>query len=434
MEILEAALNYILYGVTFFAGIMLFCSRRVWKEWFVLKISIFWIVYIGVMVSLAVISVYVDAPEWLQYVNYSLSGYLIELFMLFMFREKLRKLFYNVFAGTLLRFACSKLVGLIFYFYPFHSVVLEDILSSALIILLYIPTYFLFARNVAHDSHFLPDVREVIFIFILSLLVLPMAFLESFLASDVIAYIYLIVVEVSISYGMLFFQYILYKNAKRMAHVMANAELTKHRLEQYDGFRAVIEVMNQKIHDLKHQVRDLASEHRISDEVLQNIADTSKEYDLFVKTGNEPLDTILTEKKFACASRKINVKYMVDGQAFRFLSVEDTNALFGNLIDNAMEYLVSVGDESLRTLGIFSSQTENFLKLSVENYFAGDTIAMDAKGFPRTSKSDKYMHGFGTKSIARIAQKYSGAASFRVEDHRFKAQVIFPSSVLSKEI
>ena len=317
----------------------------------------------------------------------------------------------------------------ILQFAPLNSAIGTPLLENAFVMLSYIPLYFLFARHIANDADFAPSVREMLFLATITMCILPMAFLEPVLfANSRVGYVYLIVIEVVVGYGMLGFQYLMYYNAKQMAHVVVENELSKRRVEQYEGFRGVVEVMNHKIHDLKHQVRDLAAEHAVNTEVIDGITETVTDYETFIHTGNEPLDTILTEKKFVCVSRKIGMKCIVDGAAFSFLSVEDTNALFGNLLDNATEYLSSV-DENFRLLSIFSSRTEHFLKLAVENYFDGDRIELDKKGFPITNKHDTLMHGFGTRSVARIAEKHGGHATFRVEDGLFKAHVIFPTDI-----
>ncbi|MCH5350521.1 MAG: GHKL domain-containing protein [Clostridiales bacterium] len=425
MQVFTVSLNYILYGVSLFAAIMLFCSKRAWKEWFWLKVAIFGIGYVAVLVSLAVISVYTEAPGWLDYVNYSVAGYAIEVFMLFMFKERKTKLVYNVFAGSLVRFAAGKTIGAVFTFHPFPSDIGRFFITAAFVGVTYIPTYFFFARHIARNAEFRPSVREVVFIFILSMVLLPSAFLEPILFKESeLAYVYLIAIEIVAGYGILGFQHMIHANAVNMMGVAREAEINRRRVEQYENFRGVIEVMNHKVHDLKHQIRHLAKEHEVSDEVLRGLEGVVTDYEAFVRTGNETLDTVLTEKKFYCISKKIDVKCMVDGPAFSFLSVEDMNALFGNLLDNAIEYLVTTEEEN-RRLHVSSSRSDFFLKLSVENYFSGELV-LDDKGFPVTSKADKIMHGFGTKSIARIAEKYGGNVAFRVEDGLFKAQVIFP--------
>lgn len=427
MEIFETAVNYVLYGAALFAGSMMFCTKRAWKEWFACRCAIFWCCYLAVMVILALISGLLDRPAWLESVSYSAAGVAVAVFFLLAFEERAEKLLYNVFAGSLCRYAGSKVVTVVLYFLPAMPDLADVFITYAVIFLSYVPIYFVFARKVARNVNFCPRAREILFLFALDIMVLPMALIEPYLSDSPVAYVYLAAVEVGISYGILMFQYTIYENAEHMSFALAEGEITRHRLEQYESFRGVMEVMNQKVHDMKHQIRDYAAVHAIDESVVRDLTESVTEYEAFVQTGNEPLDTVLTEKRIACLHRNIRMKLMVDGPAFSFLSVEDTNSLFGNLTENAVEYLSDLPEEE-RTLSVYSSRGGGFLKLTVENRYMGEGLDLDERGLPRTTKKDARLHGYGTRSVLRIAEKYGGNATFCAEDGLFKARVIFPDA------
>ncbi len=63
------------------------------------------------------------------------------------------------------------------------------------------------------------------------------------------------------------------------------------------------------------------------------LADVAREvdvYDAAVHTGNEALDTILTEKSLVCQREGITLTCVADGSALDFMAPADIYALFGN--------------------------------------------------------------------------------------------------------
>ncbi len=146
-------------------------------------------------------------------------------------------------------------------------------------------------------------------------------------------------------------------------------------------------------------------------------------YDTSAETGNDALDIIISEKSLLCERDNIAFSYLVDGAKLSFISSTDIAALFGNALDNAIESQLS------------ESQTHRFISLSVKEENGFVHVHMDncctrsiefVDGLPQTTKSDKRHHGFGTKSIANIAGKYSGEVFMCVEDERFNLDVLFP--------
>ena len=142
-----------------------------------------------------------------------------------------------------------------------------------------------------------------------------------------------------------------------------------------------------------------------------------------MQTGNDTLDTLLTQKSLVCEANKIQLTVMLDGGALSFMSVQEINSFFGNAIDNAVEYLSAV-DEDKRFIRISSSRSGSIFTIRIENYCETD-VRFRKNGLPETTKEDNGYHGFGTKSIKNIAVKYGGDASFTREDDLFIVTAIF---------
>lgn len=92
-------------------------------------------------------------------------------------------------------------------------------------------------------------------------------------------------------------------------------------------------------------------------------------------------------------------------------------------LSNAIE---SVSDEPLidnRCIGVTVQSAGDMLFIHVENYFSGE-IELE-NGLPVTRKDRDY-HGFGMKSMERIAYKYGGEISVVAAEEKFNLDVILP--------
>ena len=90
-------------------------------------------------------------------------------------------------------------------------------------------------------------------------------------------------------------------------------------------------MVNQKYHDLKHQINLLKSTAQIlkkTGEYLEQMEREIKIYETQNKTGNKVLDTILTSKSMHCQRHGIELKFMGEGQLLNFMEDMDISALF----------------------------------------------------------------------------------------------------------
>ena len=75
-------------------------------------------------------------------------------------------------------------------------------------------------------------------------------------------------------------------------------------------------------------------------------------YDNIYQTGNDALDLVLTEKSLLCDEYNIKLSSMIDGAALDFMNTTDVYALFGNLLDNAIESVMKEPDEEKRIISV----------------------------------------------------------------------------------
>lgn len=198
----------------------------------------------------------------------------------------------------------------------------------------------------------------------------------------------------------------------------------------YDSYKEKVELqeknmelINLKCHDMKHQLRSMLEGQNLDNEFIEETQKAISIFDAQVKTGNETLDTLLTQKSLICDAQKIQLTVMLDGEALSFMSMQEINSFFGNAIDNAVEYLMTV-DEEKRFIRISSAQNGSIFTIRIENYCETE-LKFRGNGLPETTKGDNGYHGFGTKSIKTIAQNHGGDASFERRDDIFVVTAIF---------
>ena len=198
---------------------------------------------------------------------------------------------------------------------------------------------------------------------------------------------------------------------------------------QYDNYRMTEESMalvNQKYHDLKHQINllrmEVTSEEKLA--YLDQMEADVKAYEARNKTGNRVLDAILTSKSLQCQDEGISLTCVADGQMLDFMDPMDLSALFGNALDNAIESVKKLGDPEKRLIHISMARQKKFLRVRVENCFEG---ALEYEnGVLATTKQDKRYHGFGMKSMQRIVEKYKGSLTINTKDGWFELRLLFP--------
>ena len=203
------------------------------------------------------------------------------------------------------------------------------------------------------------------------------------------------------------------------------ARLMEDRKSQYEFSRENIEMINRKTHDLKHQLQALALV--TDDERRRQIQETSRAidfYDAVVKTGNEALDILLTEKSVYCANRQIRLSCMVNTGQLQKIRLVDLYTLLGNALDNAIESTERLENPEQKVISLSILDQGNMLYIQLENYFEGRLDMRD--GLPRTRKKDAENHGYGLKSIYSIVHSYGGKIEVRGEDQIFCLEIMIP--------
>ncbi len=194
--------------------------------------------------------------------------------------------------------------------------------------------------------------------------------------------------------------------------------------KQFEQSRENIELINIKCHDMRHKIDAWERQGiAVDPDELNEMKELIGIYDSAVKTGNETLDVILSEHSLYCEKHGIRLSCIADGEKLGFMSAGDICSLFGNAIENAIEAVRKLDNPDDRIISFQVREQKGLLLVTVENYYKG-TVSIE-NGLPRTSKGDADNHGFGLKSIQRVAQKYGGEVNVTA-DELFHLTVLIP--------
>lgn len=196
--------------------------------------------------------------------------------------------------------------------------------------------------------------------------------------------------------------------------------------EQYKQSRQNEELVNMKYHDLKHQIEFLRQEGDDGrrKESLDRLEEEIRQYESETDTGNEVIDTILSEKKRYCISSNIALTAVVDGTLLNFMDAMDLCSMIGNALDNAIECEDKITDPEKRLIHFIVAEQKKFVLVKVENYCEKEPDLRN--GIPETTKEKKEFHGYGLKSMRYIARKYGGMMTVGAENNWFEIKILLP--------
>lgn len=224
----------------------------------------------------------------------------------------------------------------------------------------------------------------------------------------------------------LYLQSALFKKSSMKKELDTIQALWHQRKEQYQFSKETIELIDHKCHDLKHQVRAIRAmeDEREREKRLREVEDAVQIYSATVRTGNEILDTILTEKSLVCVSNGIHINCVADKSPLDFMDVVDLYTFFGNALDNAIRAVKSIADEEKRVIDIMICERQSCLIVQIVNPLCGELKFED--GIPLTTKVKNGYHGYGMKSMRHTIQKYGGYLTAEVKDGCFYLKAMVP--------
>lgn len=208
--------------------------------------------------------------------------------------------------------------------------------------------------------------------------------------------------------------------------------LFNRQYEQYQQFLENNESIRRIYHDLKHQIAFIRAEkdEQRRDNYLAEMDEVISIHESKARTGSSVLDTLITSKNLACLEKGIKMTCYADAKQLELIDVMDICSIFGNALDNAIEYEETIRDVNKRLIKVTAYPQNRFLMIRIENY-CEEQIVVDGE-IPGSTKKDQVMHGYGIKSIKRAVEKYGGHLSMGHQDNWFFITVLIPLPELTQ--
>lgn len=225
---------------------------------------------------------------------------------------------------------------------------------------------------------------------------------------------------------MLYFQYTLFTKSAIKKELAILNHMWHQREEQYRLSKETITIINRKCHDMKHQiaaVRSMAGQEA-QERYLQEAEESVGIYSAIFQTGNEVLDTVLTEKSLYCEANGIRLGCVADGSQLAILNPIDVYTVMGNALDNAIEAVQELNEPEKRMIDVLICRDHKFLVIQVVNPLVKELRFRN--GLPVSTKPKNGYHGFGLKSIQHTVEQYGGFVAVQAENRYFSLKILIP--------
>lgn len=176
--------------------------------------------------------------------------------------------------------------------------------------------------------------------------------------------------------------------------------------EQYDSQRVLI-------HDIRHHLEVIKEMTEKGDllAAVRYVGDVEKLPALQKQVRyctNSILNAIVVRYREVCRKKGIGFTVDIRHASLDFLKPVDMTALFGNLLENAVEAAEGTADPFVEL-----TCRENHGQLLVTLANACEHLPVeDGEGQYITQKQDKDLHGVGLQSVKRMLKKYGGQIEF----------------------
>lgn len=217
----------------------------------------------------------------------------------------------------------------------------------------------------------------------------------------------------------------LLKNAEYQLEI----QKTEINQEYYCELERQYETSNILIHDIKKHltvIKSLAEDEDFTGikKYIDSVYEENNVKSLKQFSNNKLINVIVSRYYNLCNENNISLSVDIRNIDFSFINDSDLTSLLNNLLENSYEAAKESEDKTIDVT--ISRKNEQFISFYVIN--SCDTPPQRNGNLFTTSKKDKTHHGFGIKSINRVANKYQGRAEFKYDEVNKK----FLSSILLK--
>lgn len=232
-------------------------------------------------------------------------------------------------------------------------------------------------------------------------------------------------------WGINMLTYYLFYSIGRGTKENLSLRTTQHRIEleqeKYEANRVNYDELRTLRHELKNYTfyaKALLDAHKygeLSAFLEENMVSQSpilNSYDC----GNYIVDVIINHEMNVAREKGVTLIPDVLVPHELPFCVEDVCSLLSNLLDNAIE-AASASGRTDPTVRLTIRPKQAYLFIHQENSVSAD-VPSDQLLSLKTTKKNRELHGFGTKIIRRVVDKYSGSIKYAMKDGSFITDVM----------
>jgi len=201
--------------------------------------------------------------------------------------------------------------------------------------------------------------------------------------------------------------------------------------EYYAVLQEQYENSNILIHDIKRHllsIKELSAEKDFTaiNNYIDNLYQSYQIKRIKKYSDNKLVNAIINRYAALCDEKQISFYCDIRNIDFSFISDNNLTAVLDNMLDNA----VTAAEKSDKKNIEFTIKpiNTNFIVINMENSSSCEPKIKNGKLV--TTKENKAFHGFGIKSIHRIAKEYDGNIDYNFD----KEKMVFKFSVVLKII
>lgn len=201
--------------------------------------------------------------------------------------------------------------------------------------------------------------------------------------------------------------------------------------EHYEILQNQYELSNVLIHDTKRHllsIKDLANE-KDYDRIIRYIEDLYEGYQikhLKKYSDHKLVNAIVTRYAEVCRLSGIDFFCDIRSVDLSFIADDNLTSILDNILENAVE---SASNSEAKKIDLTVNEAnKNFVVITAENSCSEKPTRVN--GELTSTKKQGGLHGFGIKSIRRIAKEYKGKVYFSFDDKRmiFTITVVLENS------
>lgn len=216
-----------------------------------------------------------------------------------------------------------------------------------------------------------------------------------------------------------------------MVHLV-DKRIAQYQSDLFEKYFEEVEYMYRQTrgwrHDLKNHIQTMKAHAAMGEydrliEYMDELDTDLNKVDQIIKTGNVKIDAVLNSKLSLARAKHINVEVKAVVPKELTVSEVDLSVILGNLMDNAMEACMKIGEEERRFLRIYVDVLKGQLYIYVMNSMIGSPKRIGRIYF--TTK-DSRGHGFGLLRMDKVVEKYHGYLDRQHEEGVFATEVMLP--------